>query len=333
MAVFRSGGLSLDQVHEVAARAPGWADKQMCEFAQIATVAQLRRMIRDEHFDHDPDDPPPAPPSPSPGVAVSWDEHSRLQIHGTLDTDQGLLVEAAGNEIRDALFRQGDRDISWGDVLAEMARRSLATTAPDRCRRFLPSVHLHCDTGAVQLTNGVPLPEAIREHMLCDSVIRPVWERDQIPFGVGRAQRTVPDRTRRVIEHRDRGCRVPGCTNRRVDVHHIVPWAEGGATDTDNLVSLCRRHHRLLHHGTLTITGNADTVHGLSFTDEHNRTLVERADPILPTEPPPTPSTPYQHPSGGRLQRNWTALGWAHPNALAARRKQLDEHHRLHPRS
>jgi hypothetical protein len=46
---------------------------------------------------------------------------------------------------------------------------------------------------------------------------------------------------------RDHGCRHPGCRNRvgRVDLDHVVPHAEGGPTDCDNLCCLCRRHHRL----------------------------------------------------------------------------------------
>jgi hypothetical protein len=31
------------------------------------------------------------------------------------------------------------------------------------------------------------------------------------------------------------------------DAHHIVAWADGGATRADNLVLVCRRHHTLLH--------------------------------------------------------------------------------------
>jgi hypothetical protein len=256
-----------------------------------------------------------------------------LQIHGSLDADQGAVFEAAAAEIRDALLRDGAGDVSWGEVLVEMARRSLSMTSPQRCRRFLPGVHLHCETGAVQLTNGVPLPPAIAEYLLCDSSIRPVWERDSIPFGVGRSQRTVPDRTRRMIEHRDRGCRVPGCDNRRIDIHHIVPWGDGGLTDPANLVSLCRRHHRLLHLGKLSISGDAETVDGLVFRDEHGDRLAAHPNPIQPSEPPPQPPVPYEHPSGERLQPTWTGLGWAHPNALAARRRQLDHHHRLNPRT
>jgi hypothetical protein len=35
-----------------------------------------------------------------------------------------------------------------------------------------------------------------------------------------------------------------------VDAHHIHHWADGGETKLDNLVLLCRRHHRFVHeHG------------------------------------------------------------------------------------
>jgi hypothetical protein len=32
-----------------------------------------------------------------------------------------------------------------------------------------------------------------------------------------------------------------------VDAHHIQHWADGGETSMDNLVLLCRNHHRLVH--------------------------------------------------------------------------------------
>ena len=33
------------------------------------------------------------------------------------------------------------------------------------------------------------------------------------------------------------------------NAHHLVHWAQGGATDIDNLVLLCYRHHWLIHEG------------------------------------------------------------------------------------
>ena len=42
-------------------------------------------------------------------------------------------------------------------------------------------------------------------------------------------------------------CRFPGCESRRVDLHHIQYWSNGGCTKLDNLVSLCKYHHMLVH--------------------------------------------------------------------------------------
>jgi hypothetical protein len=66
---------------------------------------------------------------------------------------------------------------------------------------------------------------------------------------VGRKTRTIPTAIRRALSARDARCRFPGCTARRCDAHHITHWSDGGSTALDNLVLLCRRHHRLVHEG------------------------------------------------------------------------------------
>ena len=38
-----------------------------------------------------------------------------------------------------------------------------------------------------------------------------------------------------------------------MDGHHVRHWARGGETSIDNLVLLCRRHHRLVHEGGCSI--------------------------------------------------------------------------------
>ena len=47
------------------------------------------------------------------------------------------------------------------------------------------------------------------------------------------------------------------------DAHHIHHWADGGETSLDNLITLCRHHHRLLHKGDFTLKqeGNAVTFY------------------------------------------------------------------------
>jgi hypothetical protein len=75
---------------------------------------------------------------------------------------------------------------------------------------------------------------------------------------VGRRTRTVPPAVRRALEARDRGCRFPGCGLRFTDAHHIEHWADGGETRLENLVLLCRRHHRLVHEDGYRICKDAE---------------------------------------------------------------------------
>jgi hypothetical protein len=74
-------------------------------------------------------------------------------------------------------------------------------------------------------------------------------------LSVGRKTRTIPPALRRALRSRDRGCRFPGCTSScSVDAHHVEHWANGGQTSLENLVELCRHHHRLIHEGGYTVT-------------------------------------------------------------------------------
>ena len=77
---------------------------------------------------------------------------------------------------------------------------------------------------------------------------------------VGRKTRTIPAAIRRALTARDERCRFPGCTARRCDAHHIAHWADGGATSLDNLVLLCRRHHRMVHEGGYGISRGWNNV-------------------------------------------------------------------------
>lgn len=52
---------------------------------------------------------------------------------------------------------------------------------------------------------------------------------------------------------------------------YIIDWAYGGTTNLANLVGLCRKCHRLVTMGRLTLTGNWDT--GYTFTTARGRPL------------------------------------------------------------
>ena len=65
---------------------------------------------------------------------------------------------------------------------------------------------------------------------------------------LGRRRRRPNAALRRAARERDTcRCRFPGCESRRVDLHHIQYWSNGGRTKLDNLISLCKYHHTLVH--------------------------------------------------------------------------------------
>ena len=86
---------------------------------------------------------------------------------------------------------------------------------------------------------GYRLPAWLRDLICCDTIVSTVNESGGLPVSVGRTQRTVPERTRRLVILRDRGCRVPGCTaDQFLHVHHVIHWdPDDGAGPTDTLES------------------------------------------------------------------------------------------------
>ncbi|WP_158412298.1 HNH endonuclease signature motif containing protein [Ilumatobacter nonamiensis] len=242
-----------------------------------------------------------------------WGDDGRFRLHANVAADTGLVLEAALTEARDALFRRNGGDVDTVDVLTEIADRSLAAvSSPARRNRFRVNVHVD-RSGRATDGRGRPLDHAVTERIMCDALLSPVAWEDAAPVSVGRTQHVVPDRTRRLVEHRDGGCRVPGChTDRFVEVHHIRHWSEGGPTDTANLICLCPRHHRLHHRGLLGIAGNADDPNGMEFRDGRGTVLTDVAalPPRPGTGPPPIRGS-WNHPLGERLDFRW--VGFTRP--------------------
>ena len=132
--------------------------------------------------------------------------------------------------------------------------------------------------GRCELADGAPLAAETARRISCDAAIVPLFERAGRPVSIGRKTRSVPPALRRALASRDGGCRFPGCTNHRtVDAHHIEHWANGGATSLDNLVQLCRHHHRLVHEGGYSVTKQGAR---LVFRRPDGRTL-----PTIPRKP------------------------------------------------
>jgi hypothetical protein len=107
-----------------------------------------------------------------------------------------------------------------------------------------------------ELSRTGPVPIETARRLLCDCEIgRVVVGPDGEILDLGRKQRTPSPAQRRALVVRDRGCVWPGCDRPAewCDAHHLVWWDDGGSTDLDNLVLLCRRHHMLCHEGGWTM--------------------------------------------------------------------------------
>jgi len=322
-ASFEAGELAEDQVAVVARHAPSSTDVEVDEGAWRATVYQLERALRSYRFAEEPRTTEPVagqadePPEEPRRVSFGYDDDGWWRLSAVLPADEGAQWERALAEAGDSLLRaQQDTSakVSWADALVAIADRSLSATAADRPHRDRHLVMLHVGAtpaggigGHVHL--GPELPAGLRQYLSCDARVRAIFESGGTPVSVGRSYRTVPERTRTVIEERDGGCRVPGCDRRRwLHVHHIRHWEDGGPTDTANLLALCSFHHRLLHCGGLGIAGNADEPESVVFSDHRGRQLGSNGRPVSPSGPfaeaarhlgIPEPS--WVHPSGERL--------------------------------
>ncbi|MFD2420789.1 HNH endonuclease [Amycolatopsis pigmentata] len=112
---------------------------------------------------------------------------------------------------------------------------------------------------------------------------------------VGRNAYRPPKDLARLIQIRDRECRFPQCHRpaQASDLDHSEQWiADHGETADENLIALCRRHHRLKDQpgwrfhldkttGRLTVT---------TPTGNHHTTEPEPLHPPRPLEPEEDPS-------------------------------------------
>jgi hypothetical protein len=102
--------------------------------------------------------------------------------------------------------------------------------------------------GQSVLEDGARVPAGTSERLACDaSRVVMVHDEDGQVVEIGARTRTISPALRRALQHRDQGCRFPGCGLRFAEGHHVRHWAQGGPTTLSNLALLCRRHHRAVH--------------------------------------------------------------------------------------
>lgn len=258
---FLRGQLTYSKVRVLSRIARPHNEEALLTYARHATAAQLERISRayrgalsveDERKAHH-----------ERRLSYEWEEDGSLRLSGRLSPEDGALfvraLDAAREDASPAAI-EGDGSAeppvleptkaSNADTLVAMAEASLASGA-QRTGGDRYQLVVHLEDGKAQLDAGPALGPETARRLLCDASIVPIREHDGEPLSVGRKTRTIPGPIRRALRARDRSCRFPGCENHRfTDAHHIRHWRDGGETKLRSLVTLCRRHHRLLHeHG------------------------------------------------------------------------------------
>jgi len=137
-----------------------------------------------------------------------------------------------------------------------------------------------CSQTVLDEDGGIHVSAATARRLACDAA--KIEMRHGVNgeiLDVGRRTRTISPALRRALASRDVHCRFPGCRNRRTDAHHVEHWADGGETVLENLVLLCRRHHRAVHEEGFRIT--LDAAGEVAFTRPDGRPFPQAAPPPL----------------------------------------------------
>jgi Domain of unknown function (DUF222)/HNH endonuclease len=182
-------------------------------------------------------------------------------LNGRLDSEGGATLQTALNALGGPPTAEDKRTPKQrrADLLVELARQQLDGGNLPEVGGQRP--HLAVTVSIATLANqpgspaadlewAQPIPAETARRLACDAAITPVFvgsESDQPQ--AGQTSRSISGSQRRALVVRDKGCRFPGCDRPPdwTDAHHLQHWADGGETVMDNLVLLCRRHHRKVH--------------------------------------------------------------------------------------
>jgi hypothetical protein len=291
----RHGRISYSKVRALTRVATADSEESLLEMARSSTASQLERICRGLRA------------AMRTGAGERPEDESYLRWVRERDTESGFVrfeVQLRPDEaavVRRALEvamqrAWSDDDVSAGtppmslrraDALVAVVERYLAGDSNAATPPVEVVVHVDSAAGPEAggtLDDGSPLAPSTTDRLLCDAaVVEVVDDSRGNVLDVGRRRRTIPTMLRRALRLRDRGCRFPGCTNRLVDGHHVVPWSRGGATKLDNLCSLCRRHHTYVHEHGFRVEPNG--TGGFRFFRADGREVKPSlASPIAPVD-------------------------------------------------
>ena len=267
------------------------------------------------------------------GINFSSDEPPESRMETAQDLADALIqvcadylnaraATADNPDTYQVIIHAGAQAITEEDVSAETA-----DDAPGALPVTHPAHPMRC-----HIQDGLAISLSALALISCNATISTmIHDTAGAIIDVGRRTRKPPPALRRAVRERDSyRCQFPSCRSRRTDAHHIVHWANGGETTLTNLISLCKRHHTLVHDKGFFI---ASTPSGFAFYNSQGTRLP--ACPALRAGPGDitamhdaliTPATIVPPNSGGRLDLNlaiWIAFANARNKAERRDREQL----------
>ncbi|WP_166791211.1 HNH endonuclease signature motif containing protein [Cryobacterium sp. Hh7] len=155
----------------------------------------------------------------------------------------------------------GDRRTA-GEKRADILRAVLEAAARDPKTPTMggaaPTVMVHInavdlDQGrGVGWIDGIEAPVSFRrvQELICAGGYQQVlFGENRDVLYLGSKIRCFTAKQRAAIAARDGGCIIPGCTipARWTEVHHVLPWEQGGPTNIENGTLLCWFHHHTIN--------------------------------------------------------------------------------------
>ena len=281
---FRSGEVSYSKVRAMTRVATPDNEDYLMMIAEHGTAHHVETLVRGYRRAKRLNDPELANQQHEHrSFEYHWDDDGSLVFKGRLPAEVGALLMQALSKAVDHADEESDVTAETrepvsarrADAIAEMAESYLANgpATSSSAERYQVMLHVTAETsasseiGCGEIENGPGVTAETSRRICCDtSVSRIVEDEDGKPLSIGRKSRVIPPAMRRALQSRDRQCRFPGCTHRHfIDGHHIHHWSEGGETSLDNLVLLCRHHHRLVHEGGFGC--ERDASGNIVFTD------------------------------------------------------------------
>jgi hypothetical protein len=177
---------------------------------------------------------------------------ARGELRGSFDADVTAVVDAALRvaDPKDFSLPMPERR---AHALAQVCQHFLDHQRERRGGRHRPHLNVVVTDGsATYVDTGQSVSPAALGVLRCDSAYhRVLTDGASAILDYGRATRAWPVDLYNAIVLRDGGCRIGACDAPPswCDVHHVVPWEDGGETSIDNGALACRRHHRAVHHG------------------------------------------------------------------------------------